>query len=84
MDLRKIIIIMGSIIVSMCIAHFGNYYVNEASIIRFLTIVPTLNGILLASVLTSTAIIFGITGIDEMTKIQDLENQQKRRSIKIC
>jgi hypothetical protein len=76
MNKKEILIIAGSIIVPTYIAHKYIINVSEESLLGFLTASPTLIGIILASALTSLAIILAIIGENEMIKIQELERKR--------
>jgi hypothetical protein len=78
MDKWNLLIIIVAAIVSILIAYSNTSYVNEESILGFLMMAPTLIGILLASILTSLAIVFAVMGNSEMVRIRELENKQKK------
>jgi len=52
----------------------GSALVNKDSIWYFNSTAPTILSILLAAVLASVSIIFGLTGVDELKLIRDIEN----------
>lgn len=78
MDKWNLLIIIVAAIISIFIAYSNTPYVNEVSILGFLMMAPTLIGILLASILTSLAIVFAVMGNSEMVRIRELENKQKK------
>lgn len=75
MNKLAIFIIIIAISVSTLVIQSNTSYVSEQSILGFLNASPTLIGILLASVLTSLAIILAIIGASEMIKIHELEKK---------
>jgi hypothetical protein len=67
-----IIIITITFAIGGLLAHYG----NKDSIVNFLREFPNISGILLSGVLASLAIIFGLMGIEELSKIQKIENYE--------
>ena len=78
MNKLHFLIIIGAAIASILIAYSNTRYVSEESILGFLLMSSTSIGILLASVLTSLAIILAIIGSSEMIRIRELENTQNK------
>lgn len=84
MNKYHIFLIIGGIVTSTFIMNLETEYISNESILGFLTTSPTLIGILLASVITSLAIIFAVMGDNELIKIKELENtNNKTHFIKI-
>lgn len=73
------LMIIIAAIAAMFIVHSNTQYVSEDSILTFLSISPTLIGILLASILTSLAIILAIIGSSEMIRIKELEGEENKK-----
>ena len=78
MDKKEKSVVIGSAIASMYITHSNTCYVSDKSLLGFLNISPTIIGILLASVLTSLAIILAMIGYNEMVKIRELEKKKNK------
>ncbi len=76
MNKWHILVICGAAIASTLVVYSNTSYISDKSILGFLMMSPTLIGILLASVLTSLAIILAIIGSSEMIKIKELEDKQ--------
>lgn len=53
-------------------------FIDDAVVLDFLSISPTLIGILLAGVLTSLAVILAIIGTNELIKIREIDMQQRK------
>lgn len=67
--LKVYLLIMVSIVLSIFVAH----YADKDGIIYFIKSLPNITGLLLTGVLTSLAIIFGLVGVDELMKINEIE-----------
>lgn len=53
-------------------------FIDDSVVLDFLSISPTLIGILLAGVLTSLAVILAIIGTNELIKIREIDMQQRK------
>ncbi len=82
MNRWQILIIFGVIISLMLFVHSNTCYFSGDSLLGFLSVSPTLIGILLASVLTSLAIILAIIGNSELIKIREIEEKKKKNFYK--
>ena len=78
MNKQHFLIIICATILSLFIASLHTKYISDESILGFLSASPMLIGILLASVLTSLAIILAIIGSSEMIRIRELESKQNK------
>jgi len=65
---------MISFISSLLIAHYSD---NDENIKLFITTLPSILGMLLAGILAALAIIFGMTGLQELHKIRAIEKERK-------
>jgi|GEM_PF-4346817 len=78
MGIIKYALVGFSFIAPVCLAYYDTGYTDECSLIAFSNTTPTLLSILLAAVLASIAIIFGLTGIEELKVISAIEKARGR------